>query len=357
MTEWMEYMNYDTLRQLAEKYEMPNRKNSLILIPFSAFPKVEEGSSVREYEWWAYAVKSALSMESPAFAIANYTIRCICVKKEISKMQYEITIPIPYGKRSAYQDLLYEICQCISDDGDVTLFVSNNPYALKAYVVITEEQELRANMIKALIESNEIPCTNEKGLLELMKEAGVGRLYNLMQLPRREKKEIFCQLFQSNFYFREEKVLQEMGYDATVSFPRKKVFISYCHKDKEVVNAITDCMEEQGMNLWIDKKSIDYGENLSAAIASGIAECDLAVLFLSTGYSDSLYAKFELQNIVCNMIQEKMHWFIVKLDQVDVQTILPVLCNYKYYDFSIEKSISDLTTEIQKILEHCEAKQ
>ena len=137
----------------------------------------------------------------------------------------------------------------------------------------------------------------------------------------------------------------------------KKVFISYCHKDKEVVNAITDCMEEQGMNLWIDKKSIDYGENLSAAIAGGIAECDLAVLFLSTGYSDSLYAKFELQNIVCNMIQEKMHWFIVKLDQVDVQTILPVLCNYKYYDFSIEKSISDLTTEIQKILEHCEAKQ
>lgn len=65
-------------------------------------------------------------------------------------------------------------------------------------------------------------------------------------------------------------------------------------------------MEEQGMNLWIDKKSIDYGENLSAAIAGGIAECDLAVLFLSTGYSDSLYAKFELQNIVCNMIQEKM---------------------------------------------------
>ena len=107
MTEWMEYMNYDTLRQLAEKYEMPNRKNSLILIPFSAFPKVEEGSSVREYEWWAYAVESALSVESPAFAIANYTIRCICAKKEISKMQYEITIPIPYGKRSAYQDLLY----------------------------------------------------------------------------------------------------------------------------------------------------------------------------------------------------------------------------------------------------------
>lgn len=120
-------------------------------------------------------------------------------------MQYEVTIPIPYGRRSAYQDLLYDICQCISDDGDVTLFVSNNPYALKAYVVITEEQELRANRIKALIESNEIPCTNEKGLLELMKEAGVGRLYNLMQLPRREKKEIFCQLFQSNFSFREAK--------------------------------------------------------------------------------------------------------------------------------------------------------
>ena len=142
-----------------------------------------------------------------------------------------------------------------------------------------------------------------------------------------------------------------------MSFPRKKVFISYCHKDKKIVNAITDCMEESGMNLWIDKKSIDYGENLSAAIASGIAECDLAVLFLSTGYSNSQYAKFELQNIVCDMIQKRIRWFIVKLDQVDVQEILPVLSNYKYYDFSIEKDIFDLTAEIQKILKRCEAEK
>lgn len=52
-----------------------------------------------------------------------------------------------------------------------------------------------------------------------------------------------------------------------------------------------------------------------------------------------------------------MHWFIVKLDQVDVRTILPVLSNYKYYDFSIEKDIFDLTAEIQKILKRCEAEK
>ena len=50
MVNWMEYMNYDTLRRLVKKYEKPNRKNSLILIPFSAFPKVEEKNNVREYE-------------------------------------------------------------------------------------------------------------------------------------------------------------------------------------------------------------------------------------------------------------------------------------------------------------------
>lgn len=205
MAEWMEYMNYDTLRQLAEKYEMPNRKNSLILIPFSAFPKVEEGNRVREYEWWAYAVKAALSIESPAFAIANYTIRCICVKKEIFKMQYEVTISISYGRRSAYQDLLYDICQCISDDGDVTLFVSNNPYALKAYVVITETQEPHIHAIQSLFAKNTILKSYKKGIIEFMKESGVGMLYNLMPLPHQEKKEIFCQLFQSNFSFSEAK--------------------------------------------------------------------------------------------------------------------------------------------------------
>ena len=57
------------------------------------------------------------------------------------------------------------------------------------------------------------------------------------------------------------------------------------------------------------------------------------------------------------MIQKKIRWFIVKLDQVDVQEILPVLSNYKYYDFSIEKDIFDLTAEIQKILKRCEAEK
>ena len=105
MVNWMEYMNYDTLRRLVKKYEKPNRKNSLILIPFSAFPKVEEKNNVREYEWWAHAVETALSQESFAFVVANYTIRCICVKKEISKMQYEVTISIPYGRRSVPIDI------------------------------------------------------------------------------------------------------------------------------------------------------------------------------------------------------------------------------------------------------------
>ena len=38
-----------------------------------------------------------------------------------------------------------------------------------------------------------------------MKESGVGMLYNLMPLSHQEKKEIFCQLFQSNFSFSEAK--------------------------------------------------------------------------------------------------------------------------------------------------------
>lgn len=348
-------IDYEFLRLLVEKYTAAQGRNAFLLIPFSEFPRIESENSMREYDWWAIAISHAFMPKETVLSVANYTINCICVKRMSRDMNLDLTILIPYGTRSRYRKMLYDICNTISKDGDVTLFVNNNPYALKAYVTISEEDKVCAKKVKDILQQNDVQYDTEKGFRELMKEAGIGRAYIMKQLPSNAEKNIFIAILESVFFFPEIDSLAKKGYNASVSVKRKKVFISYCHKDNAFINDIICMLKESGVSLWVDTESIDFGENFSAAISSGIEECDLAVLFLSKNYSNSKYANFELQNIVCKMIQENMNWFTVKLDDVDVKQILPVLQNYKYYDFDETKDITDLVKEIKKRVDQCES--
>lgn len=150
-----------------------------------------------------------------------------------------------------------------------------------------------------------------------------------------------------------KECLLKKEYDASVPVG-KKVSIIYCHGDKAMVDIVADMLWEGSVNLWIGKNSIGYGKNFTAAILSELNECDLAVLFLSKNYAASKYAYYGLRNIAYNMIHETMKLFLVKLDDVNVQEILSVLQNYKYYDFNETKDITDLVKEIKKKVEHCD---
>ena len=48
------------------------------------------------------------------------------------------------------------------------------------------------------------------------------------------------------------------------------------------------------------------------------------------------------------MIKKKMNWYIVKLDDVNPDDILPSLSDYKYYDFNINNDINNLCKDISK---------
>ena len=132
------------------------------------------------------------------------------------------------------------------------------------------------------------------------------------------------------------------------NYKRKKLFVSYSHANKKIVYSITDKLENYGINLWIDRKSIEFGDNITRSICSGINESDLAILFLSKEIIDSNLSQFELENIISNMIKKSMGWFIVKLDDVNVEEIMPSLGNYLYYDFNENNDIEMLTETIIK---------
>ena len=72
----------------------------------------------------------------------------------------------------------------------------------------------------------------------------------------------------------------------------------------------------------------------------------MAILFLSKEIIDSNLSQFELEK--SNMIKKSMGWFIVKLDDVNVEEIMPSLGNYLYYDFNENNDIEMLTETIIK---------
>ncbi|KAJ3113883.1 cytokinesis protein 3, partial [Nowakowskiella sp. JEL0407] len=72
-----------------------------------------------------------------------------------------------------------------------------------------------------------------------------------------------------------------------LNFPRIfiQVFFSYCWADKDIVRSIADALEKRGIRIWIDVKNMTL--KLNAAMAAGINDSALIVLFISDDYVKS----------------------------------------------------------------------
>ncbi len=72
-----------------------------------------------------------------------------------------------------------------------------------------------------------------------------------------------------------------------------RVFISYSHKDVDVVRAVNDYLQSRRILTWFDEKSIEAGDKWQINIATSIYSCDVFLLFNSKNYSESEYCKKE----------------------------------------------------------------
>lgn len=333
-------LSSNELLSIIQKHETM-RNNDYIVIPFAEIPNVD--GSGREYEWYTLKLQALLPSAKGIFV--NYISRLICIKRKENTMLLTWTIEIPYGKRSKYIELVDEINNTVTREGSVNLFISNNPYNLCSYLNFEDVPE-SADKINNILKKHKVKNLTDRGLNEFVKEIALGRKFDLKQIPPFADKNMIKRIFDISFVFSELDALKKKGYDHKVNIVRKKVFISYCHADKKLVYSITDKLENYGTNLWIDKKSIDYSENIARAIISGIDESDLAILFLSNAIKNSNFSQFELENIISNMIKKSMGWFMVKLDDVNVDEIMPSLSNYLYYDFNTDNDINKLVTKI-----------
>ena len=273
-----------------------------------------------------------------------YDISTIIIYKE-DHMRGAFTIEIPYDCRSTYVDIIRQINDMVSRDGLVTLAVNNNPYNLKSYLIVEDTKNLEH--IAEFIQQNHLKTNQEKGLKEIIIESG-NRMWNMHAIfPGANNAEIEM-LMTVIYHFKEKKELKEQGYDFSESH-RPKVFISYSHKDEDIVMQVYERMQIAGMNIWLDSYAIDTGDLIPKEMLDGIKESDFAVLFLSESYKESMFAKAELHHFLSSVFREEKKWYPIKLDSVNVDEIQPGMADYKYYDFAQKPDIDTLVSDMKNV--------
>lgn len=251
---------------------------------------------------------------------------------EVCEMKKKLTVEILYSDYDKYITAVYNINNSVDRDGLVSLFVCNIPFYLKVYLVI-ECKDHEMVEIRKIIELNKLIVIQEKGYEELMQEASE-RKYNFYSFVTTMNFELFEMIYRNCFMFSSKDALIQKGYNVDSDIKRNKLFVSYAWKDSAIVDEFVQRSSENGLSLFYDKQSIDFGQKILERIMEGLKECDLAIFFISKNFKESCMAKHELTSIWSRVISGKKKWVIVKMDQTDPNEIYTSLGDYKYFDLS-----------------------
>ncbi len=118
-----------------------------------------------------------------------------------------------------------------------------------------------------------------------------------------------------------------------------KLFISYAHLDSDIVLDISGQLQVAGYEVWIDKFGIQGGDLWVSAIVTGISDCDIFLLFISSKSILSDYIRRELDIA----FSEKRKIIPIKIEQADIpQGWRYQLAGLQYIDYQRPDWISKL---------------
>ena len=274
-----------------------------------------------------YLYSYTLLMPLDYLITLNYNNSEIIIKELSSRMK-NFYFEIDYDKRNEYIDSVYEINNIINK-GRVTLFVNNIPLYLRACVYVECTNDELTKVLEIAKKYNLIFKT-DKGIKDFFADMG-NRMWNSVDFHCNESKEIFDLIFNSMFYYKTTSQLQKEGYNFSSESVRKKVFISYSWNDDVFVENFVNQLKYSGISVWIDKQSIDFGDNILESCLSGLNECDAALIFISKNYSTSAMAKQELITFWSKAIKLKKKMYVIKIDDVNPDEIFFGLSDLKYF--------------------------
>jgi hypothetical protein len=258
-------------------------------------------------------------------------------------MDFSLCFEIPYASRSKYANLLAKVNGLITD-GNVLLFVNNNPYSLESLAFVVSSDEREIDCAKKSVREYGLNIRLDKGLNELLAEIGE-RKWNFCTLALGQTTSDILEKFRTMYWYAEKDELAQKGYTER-SHTKPSLFISYCHSDKDLVYTFIDHLENCGVRFWIDKQDLESGTSLISSIMSGLRECDMSVSFISSHMKDSVFGQSELMHILTAYIKSKKPWTFVRVDDVDVDDILPGLSDYVYIDYAGGATVGDILNDI-----------
>lgn len=259
-------------------------------------------------------------------------------------MKAEFLVRIPYGERSKYFEVINQINSLIDSDGLCGIAVNNVPYNLDSMLFIQTTNNI--NEIETLIAQANLEKIYDKGINEITHEMKARKWDIFTVMPNQDIK-----MFAPIFLYPEASTFQEHGYDSNFQVHKKKLFISYCHKDKEKIRSIVDDFKRYGLNVWIDEQEIDLGDNILTKMSTGINECDIAVIFISNHTLQAKTAMYELLTYLRKSINQEKKLLPILLDDTKPDDVIEGLGGYKYYPYYETHNNEELITQIKKVLE------
>lgn len=276
------------------------------------------------------------------FGYNNNGIYLFKLSKEI-----DMLFEVPYKNRSKYYKLIHMINNVISVDGVVVFAVYNDPLnGSRAYLSlenITKEETEEIQKLNNGVLKEKYGKTYSNFFEDMIK-----RKCNIASLlPESDFDYLKLQL-EHLFLFPEEEVYNANGYE--LSYKEVKVFISYCHKDSSFVDGLEKYLSDKEIQVWYDKKDIDYGENILEKMSEGMKSSDIGLLILSNSYKSSLYGNHELNTFFNSQIQKSKDLIPIKIDNVVPDEILFGLSNLKYLEVETNQTNIDVYEKIYEAI-------
>ena len=72
------------------------------------------------------------------------------------------------------------------------------------------------------------------------------------------------------------------------------VFISYSSDDAKLAKKIFNALTKMGISVYLDEKKINWGDNITEEVMSGLAESVAVIVVLSPGSDKSEWVPFEV---------------------------------------------------------------
>ncbi|MCI6272224.1 MAG: toll/interleukin-1 receptor domain-containing protein [Erysipelotrichaceae bacterium] len=262
----------------------------------------------------------------------------------------DVVYKIPYGKRDEYMDFVYKVNKVVSSSGMVAIGVNNIPYNL-AIVLCIRDNEKNIEIIDDIAREYNVIKETTENWNTVFEKSIKDKKWDLITLRINEDLDSIKFTINNMCAFIPMSEMEKNGYKNVVDY--NSIFISYSHKDKEIVYEFEERCRRLSLPIWIDRVDIDYGDSINDEINKGLRKSKLFLVFVSKNTLTSKYARHEIDILYQKLIKSNdERVIIIKLDDVDLDEIYSGLNTRKYLDYTnkaeVERFIDSLETLLKK---------